>query len=452
MQLPAVNDTIVAVSTGWEPSALGIIRLSGPESFALVRQLGPRPARTSPHATECRLRIDAEHTLPARALWFPRPRSYTGQDLVEMHVPGCLPLLRMLCAQLIALGARRAGPGEFTARAYLNGKLDAAQVTGVLATLEGLSAAEARQAARLSGPARTERLKSALTRMIDLLAQVEAGIDFVDEDDVRFVTPAAVRTALDELGNLLDAALADVPTAGRVGRPHVALAGLPNAGKSSLFNALLGSERALVSPVLGTTRDVLTADLQLGTVTCVLQDCAGLGRSVSDLDTATHIAAQRAASQADLVLWVHAADVPWHHREAECCVALPPARRLLVVTKLDLCGAGDRPQPDVAFAGRAELSVVTGHGLDELRVMLADQVARLVAPPTESESRDELRHAREAVRRARVLVETSHEDVAAPELVALELREACERLRHTQPASLDEQVLERIYTRFCVGK
>lgn len=452
MQFPAVNDTIVAVSTGWEPSPLGIVRVSGPESFALAAELGARPARPGPHAADVRLAIDNGRTVAAAALWFPQPRSYTGQDLVELHLPGCLPLLRQVCARLMARGARRAGPGEFTARAYLNGKLDAAQVMGVLAALEGHSAAEARQTARLSGPVQTEHLNAALTGATDLLARIEAGIDFVDEEDVRFITAAEVRAALEELGHLLDSTLAGTPPAGRVGRPHVALAGLPNAGKSSLFNALLGSERALVSPVQGTTRDVLTADVQLGTVTCVLQDCAGLGKSADDLDRATHLAAERTASQADIVLWVHAADVPWNHRETERCAALPPACRLLVVTKTDLCGTRAPALTDLSFVARAQVSVVTGHGLRELRSMLAEQLAHLAMPPTESESRDEVAHAREAVRRARRLVETPREQITSPELVALELREACERLRHEQPAPLDEQVLERIYTRFCVGK
>jgi len=151
MQFPALDDTIVAVSTAWHASPLGIVRLSGPESFGWVGTLGvarPRDVASWPTWTAVHLKLGAGEPLPANALWFREPHSYTGQDVVELHTVGCLPLLRELCGRLIALGARRALPGEFTARAFLAGKLNGESVADVLALLHASEATTARDAAR----------------------------------------------------------------------------------------------------------------------------------------------------------------------------------------------------------------------------------------------------------------------------------------------------------------
>jgi tRNA modification GTPase len=446
-------DTIAAVASAWEPAPVGILRLSGPGSFAAAELLGlTPPAITRSVWTEGRLRLDADCALPATVYWFRAPHSYTGQDAVEVHTVGCLPLLRAASAKLIGGGARRALPGEFTARAFLEGKLSAHDVEAVLGLMQSQEQSGARAAQRLRHDSRQERVAGAAERITALLASIEAGIDFVDEEDVRLISSAEVAAALEGLTADLDAVDADAAFDPRAGKPHVALVGLPNAGKSTLFNALLGSERALVSPVLGTTRDVLSAEIDLDGVRAVIQDCGGLGGGTDELELATHLAAERAAEQADLVLWIHPADVAWDARAADACACVPADRRVLVRSKLDLAPDRAGEQPPASFAAVVDVSAATGLGLARLRTEIARRLSRTGGAMVAAGERTEARAAVAALRRARDLVATSSKELASPELVAIELREAREQLAECGAPPADEAVLERIFTQFCVGK
>jgi tRNA modification GTPase len=456
MPMPSTHDTIVAVSSGWLPEPVGIIRLSGPESFGLVDSVGVRPtcpaAAARPLWTLGRLRLEGGQALPVTAVWFRAPRSYTGQDVVELHTVGCLPLVRELAARLIELGARRALPGEFTARAFVNGRLTAAQVEGVLALMQAEHEAAVRQAARLARGLDRRVAEDVAEGILRLLAVVEAGIDFVEEDDVRLITAPEVVRELDAL--LAGLAAAGRPEAAdlRVGRPHVALVGLPNAGKSTLFNALVGYERALVSPVLGTTRDVLSAEADFGGVAVILQDCAGVGGSTDELELACHLASERAAQEADLVLWVHAADTAWDPRETVACAGIAPQRRLLVWTKADLTRARPASQAPVTFAEAAEVSATAGIGIRQLRELLVRHLGKLAALRGEASCGGEFRAAAAALRRARAMAVGSDDDLPSPELISLELRAAHGLLPAETHGTIDEQLLDRIFAAFCVGK
>ncbi|MCK4343478.1 MAG: 50S ribosome-binding GTPase [Phycisphaerae bacterium] len=452
MQAPLIDDSIVAVSSGWQSTPIGIIRLSGPNSFELLRRLGTTPAADRPAWTSARLRLDSDQTLPATVFWFSAPRSYTGQDVVEVHTVGCLPLLRELSARLIEMGARRALPGEFTARAFILGKLDARQVEGVLGLMQSEHEAVVRQAARLTR-GRQRRLADDLAeRSTGLLALIEAGIDFVEEEDIRFISPAEVVQELDTLLAELDRAALGSPDEPLAGQPHIALVGLPNAGKSTLFNSLLGTERALVSPVLGTTRDVLSAEIELGGHRALFQDCAGLGSSAADLEIATHLAAERTARQADLVLWIHAADAAWDDHETASCRQLSPERLLLVWSKVDL--AAQHPPDTIAatFEDIVEVSVKDDIGLSRLRALLTARLDRLARPGAISASGTDLLAVSEALRRARVIAAQQLSDMQSPELVALELRVACDLLASAKYRPIDEDILARVFSQFCVGK
>ena len=310
MRLPSTNDTIVAVSSGWAPSPVGIVRLSGPESHELVDAVVKwrKPLKPdSPRLFQACVAVDTRMTLPATILLFCGPHSYTGQDMVEIHTIGCLPALRSLCATLIEGGARRALPGDFTARACLGGRLAADQVEAVLSLINAENAADARAAARVSFGMRLRCADELMTRLKDLLALIEAGIDFVEEEDVSFISPSQVCRAIEEMQAILNEWQTTSDRTVQSGKPHVALAGLPNSGKSTLFNALLDRARAIVSPVIGTTRDVISADIDVG-VAIMLQDTAGLSSMCDDLEAATHLASENAAQQADRVLWVHDRD------------------------------------------------------------------------------------------------------------------------------------------------
>ncbi len=465
MTIPAAEDTIVAVSSDWQASPLGIIRLSGPKAFELAGKLGagqPPNQTVLPATTAVRLRLHGALSLPATAFWFRAPRSYTGQDLVELHTVGSLPLLRELCDRLIEFGARRALPGEFTARGLVSGRLAPAQVEGVLALMQAGEQADLRQAARLARGERNHAIGKALGRLTELLAQIEASIDFVDEEDIHPVTSAEVMRTLDEVRNELEQWCQPPAEELRRCRPHVAVAGLPGAGKSTLFNALVGFERALVSPVLGTTRDVLSAETQLGPIKVVLQDCAGLGGSSDELELASHLASEQAAQQADLILWVHPADRRWERLETSACSQIEPRRRILVISKIDQAPAGrslsfspadaGSAGPPLRFAGQVAVCALTGAGLDKLRALVAEQLSRRGTPAGDPSRGGELRAAISALDRARDWAARTEPYPSDPELIALELRTAYELLTERPATGLDEQLLEQILTQFCVGK
>ena len=453
MQLPALTDTIVAVSSGWQATPVGIVRLSGADSFGFASRLGlVPPAAGGAQWTEGRLELVRVGRVPVTAYWFPEPRSYTGQNVIELHTPGCLPILRELSAHLIELGARRALPGEFTARAYVAGRLGGQQVEAVLALMQRDQAGATRQAARLSNGVPRDSVAAIEEGITQLLALIEAGIDFVDEEDVRFVTAADVVGAIDRMLDSL--AIAENADTGvlRAGRPHVALAGLPNVGKSTLFNALVGHERAIVSPVLGTTRDVLSADVDLDRMAIVLQDCAGLGGSVDELELATHLAAERTAQQADLVLWVHPADARWSPREVDACERIPPHLRLLVCSKADLRGDDPAAAMPISFVETVQVSVLTGRGLTRLKQTLIRHLVQGSGQGGDVHRQGERRMAGAALRRARQIAAGSPISLRDPELVALELRAAHAALSTRGGQALDEELLARIFTQFCVGK
>lgn len=456
MHMPALDDTIIAVSSGWQADPLGIVRLSGDAAFDLLRRLGvmlpTADARPRAGWHEARLALTDELTLPATVYWFHTPHSYTGQDVGEVHTVGSLPALRELSARLIELGARRALPGEFTARAYLNGRLDASQVDGVFALINAENDASARQAARLthgSHPARFDALRDRLT---DLIARVEAGIDFVEEEDVRFITPAELHRCIDELVDPLAELGRPSPMLHRAGRPHVALVGLPNAGKSTLFNTLLGRQRAIVSPVLGTTRDVLSAEVQASGIRLVLQDCAGLGASADELESAAHLAAEQAADQADLVLWVHDCTGAWDPRETAVCRRIPQDRRVLVLSKRDQISQDWGDPVPIVFSATAQISSVSGAGLKHLRRIVAERLEMLAGGDGGVVAGEQIGAAVAALTRARDATSQSNRTLAMPEIVALELRRAWQALESIGCGPVVEDVLGRIFDRFCIGK
>ncbi|MBN2447906.1 MAG: 50S ribosome-binding GTPase, partial [Phycisphaerae bacterium] len=452
MQLPATNDTVVALSTSWESAPLGIIRLSGPDAFDLAAHLGATLPDRCPAVTSATLALSREIHVPADLFWFAAPRSYTGQNLVEIHTIGSLPLLRMVAGEVLRRGARRALPGEFTARAYLNRRLDASQVDAVLTLVNAANAGDARRAARTAAGTRQCLLSETTERLTDVLALIEAGIDFVEEEDIHFATSAEVHATISDVLDRIDDALPDRRAEQHGLGTHVALVGMPNAGKSTLFNTLLGYERAIVSPVLGTTRDVLSAELHLYDHALVLQDCAGLGRSPDEIELSAHVAAERAADEADVVLWVHDASRPWTPDECVACARVAGPRAILVLSKIDLPASRDTRPATLEFAAEVAVSAQCEQGVDDLRRRIVDLVASSATPEHAGLLDDRLSRAASALRRALALVEDVAEALSRPEIVALELREALAELRTLDSVGLPDDLLGRIFGRFCLGK
>lgn len=445
MILPVTSDTIIAAATAWQAAPLSILRLSGASACELAGGVleDPWPAGApAPAFVETRVRI-GEVRLPAVAYRFRAPRSYTGQDVVEIHTIGCLPLVRQLAEELIRRGARRALPGEFTARAFLNGKLGADQVDGVHALIRAVDAADARAAARRVRGADARRRQAVVESLRDLLARIEAGIDFVDEEDVRFVTGeeagAILRGAIEALG---DQSSVGNSRSAVSAHPRVVLAGRPNAGKSTLFNALVGSERVIVSPILGTTRDVVSADVEIDGRRMTLVDTAGVADDADPLGRAVQRASRASVETAELVIWVHAANEAWTADELSALSLVDAERRMVVESKCELPRASERPESLQALA----ISVARDVGLGDLRLALAARLARLIP------AREPLLEVAEALgglRRALALLPSL---AGCPELLSLEIRSVLAVLDDMSFFVSVDETLGRIFRRFCVGK
>jgi tRNA modification GTPase len=441
---PDLRDTIAALSSAPGPGARAVLRLSGPAAAALVVPFwnGPPllPPRRALHSGSLSL-AEVRAPLPADVYVWPAPRTYTGQEIIEIHTLSCAPLLDALTAQLLRAGARAARPGEFTLRAFLAGKFDLTRAEAVYGVVEASGRDELRQAlAQLAGGL-GRPMQALRDDLLNLLADVEAALDFADED-VRFVgaeeTLTRIAAGLAQL-TLLKRQLEQRSVSERPFR--AVLAGRPNAGKSSLFNALTGAS-ALVSPEPGTTRDYLVRRLEVGPGLSIdLVDTAGARATADSIEGQAQALGREQSERADLVLLcIEAGREPTPEETAWLRQTDPPVRA--VATKCDLS-----PAP----RNRTATSATTRAGLDDLRALLAERV-RARAQPALAPSLGRCRHHVEAcldrLRRAHALV--LFEDPA--ELLALELREALEQLGEMVGAVYTDDLLDRIFSRFCIGK
>ena len=452
------DDTIVALSSAAGPGARAIVRLSGPNARAVVGAVfsasgeGMATRRLTPGS----LRLSGVHSpLPATLYFFPAPNTYTGQDLAELHTVSSPPLVERLIADLLAAGARPAQPGEFTLRAFLAGKKDLPQAEAVLAVIEAGTDDQLTDAlAQLAGGV-TQPLNALRDDLLNLLADVEAALDFVDED-IEFVTKTAtlnrIAAGMARLTNLRRQ-LDDRTVSGRTFR--VALVGEPNAGKSSLFNALVGDDAAIVSPTAGTTRDYLTARLTLDGVEVELIDTAGWQAAADAIDAKAQQLGRAEAGRADLVLWcVPVTDPVDEARRAEFSRAGVDA--LLVRTKSDLGSAragraSDGTGSSLTRPARIDVSTLTPTGVAPLRAPLAEKAVAFARPPLAPSPSRCRHHVEAALERLRAAHRHAVFD-DPPELLALALRQALDQLGEMTGAIHTNDLLDRIFSRFCIGK
>ena len=450
---PHPDDTIVALSSAVGPGRRAVVRVTGPAALPVVRAVFPQAESESDDGRQivlgAGLLSDVHSRITADLYVWRAPRTYTGQDLVELHVVSSPPLVERLVADLLAAGARSAQPGEFTLRAFLAGKKDLTQAEAVLGVIEAGTDADLTQAlAQLAGGV-TQPLGRLRADLLDLLADVEAGLDFADED-IEFVSKAdllaRVGAALAHLTNLRRQ-LDDRGVSGRVVR--VVLTGEPNAGKSSLFNALAGDAAAIVSPHPGTTRDYLVAPLTLGSVPVELIDTAGWQSADDTIAEQAQQVGRAQLGRADVALWCVPRDQGVDPARWAWLRQTTGAEVVCVRTKCDDdLRAGTR---GAALADAIRTSAVVPGGVTELRVALADRVAALARPPL-APSLSRCRHHVEvglaALRRA-------HEHVREddpPELIALALREALGEIGAMAGVIYTNDLLDRIFSRFCIGK
>jgi len=464
-----LDDTIAALATAPGPAGLAVLRVSGGEALAVSDRVfrGHTPlARAAGHTLHHGWAVDAakhngddtEHRLDeVVAAVFRGPRSFTGEDTVEWSCHGgALPARRVLDA-LLAAGARLAGPGEFSLRAFLHGRIDLAQAEAIadLVHAETESAGDL-ALAQLSGTL-SRRLAALEERLLGCAAEVEARVDFAD--DVGGVEiPTHVRDAIAGVLDELEALLASAPwgRAVREGVP-IPIVGRPNAGKSSLFNALLGEERAIVASEPGTTRDRVSERIEIAGVPVTLSDTAGV-RDARDPVEAMGVERSLATLEgAAIVLWVVDGSQPFEPAGDPLPAQLAGRRVMVAMTKADLGRVADpmalSRAMNAAESSATHVSVVTGEGLVELRAALAAELGAgtpggLTSAIANPRHTDALTRARAALARA-----GDAADAGAPgEIVALELRDALAAIGEVSGRNASEEVLERIFARFCIGK
>lgn len=423
-------DTIYALSSGNPPAAIAIVRISGPAADSAVEGLAgrlPEPRRASMAVLRD---TDGGMLDQALVLRFPGPNSATGEDLAELHLHGGRSVVAAVLAALGRIdGLRPALPGEFTRRAFENGRIDLAEAEGLADLLMAETESQRRAALALAGGALSRLVEAWQSRILGLAAQLEAALDFADEDDVGEELPPGWAAELDALIGELSATLARPPIERLRDGVRVVIAGPPNAGKSSLLNVLAGREAAITSAIAGTTRDLVEAPTAIGGAPFLLVDTAGLRDSHDEIETIGVGRARQSLEAADLILWLgDPADCP--DRE----------RAILVRSKADLaprCSGAD-----------LHVSAVTGAGIDSLIALLTDRARALL--PREGE----------------VAINARHRDALAETLAALEearashdLILASESLRHAR-AALDrvtgragvEDMLDALFGTFCIGK
>ena len=462
------EDTIVAVATPPGSGGVGIVRLSGPAAVEIARgcfaasgkkALGQAPSHHMLHGWV----RDGQGRAVDEALGvlMRGPRSYTGEDVVEIHCHGNPLALRTVVELARKGGARLAGPGEFTMRAFLNGRVDLTRAEAVADVVRARSTL----ALQVSVNQLQGRLYGRIHAMREALAQVTAlvaaGIDFPEEDVVfahREDIAASLDGAAEELRDLLAGA-----RAGRITQEGLAVAivGRPNVGKSSLLNALLREGRAIVTDIPGTTRDTLEEMAEVGGLMVRLVDTAGIRESGDVVEREGIERARQAIARADLVLLVLEAQAPMAQGDAELLASLRPESTLVLLNKQDLPGAAryDRPggtPPHPALNGwrMLGLSAKTGQGVAELEAAIAGHAISAEHPPTEGAVLTNLRQ-EEAARAALQAVERARaalEEQLGEELLAIDLQGALDALGDIVGETTTDDLLERIFSQFCIGK
>ena len=451
-----MEDIIAAIATGKVPCAIGILRLSGSGCAALAGTLfTPDNGKPLTEAPNRKLILGTLHDRKGRvidqamAVYCRAPHSYTGEDTVELQCHGSPAMLASALEALLAAGARQAGPGEFTKRAFLHGQLDLTQAEAVIDLIDAESADAAANAAGQLGGALLRKIEPIYNDMTDLCSHFHAVLDYPDEDIDDFR-----RSELEETLNRSATALSALLATYEQGRHlkqgvKAVLLGRPNAGKSSLLNALAGYERVIVTEIAGTTRDTVEEPVRLGRVLLRLTDTAGIHETEDRIEAMGVARAEQAAKEAELAIFVCDSSTPLQEEDFRAMEAAKRApRHLAVLNKMD-CACQVRAE-DLPFETVLPLSAKTGENLDALKALLEQWFA--------GEARCDgslLTNARQfgALTRAANAVErASHSLHLTPDAVLTDVEEAMTALGEVIGRTVREDITNRIFERFCVGK
>ncbi len=447
-----VDDTIVAVASASGGSLRGIVRVSGPDTLATVAShfcadiaLAELPSAQRVQGT---LILGMPlGDIPCAAYVWPSQRSYTRQPTIELHTIGSPPLLEAIVRQLCAAGARLAQPGEFTMRAFLAGRLDLTQAEAVLGVIDATSQRDLNVALSQLAGGLAAPLHELREQLLNMLSHLEAGLDFVEED-IDFISRDELLRGIDEADAVLRTVQQQMKMRGEASdAPRVVLVGCPNAGKSSLLNALLAEDAAIVSEISGTTRDYVDRTVRFGNQNLVLVDTAGVEDTSNAVGIPSQAQSVTVSEQEIAKLTLLCIDVTrpineWEANELERADGSP---RLLVATKADA-------SQELDLSARAIFtSSVTGQGLDELRLAIVEALADDSCDAVTSTAlrcHESLRLAKVSIDQARIAASEG----LGEELVAGELRVVLAELGNVVGVVYTDDILDRIFSRFCIGK
>lgn len=447
--LTVSTDTIFALSSGQGRAGVAVIRISGPTAGeAVERMAAPLPKPRFAAFRKIAHPVTGEVFDEALVLWFPGPKSETGEDMAEFQVHGGRAVIQAVLAGLGSIdNCRLARPGEFARRALENGKLDLTGAEGLADLIDAETAAQRRQALRQAGGSLYRLYEGWRQRLIGAMAQLEAAIDFSDEPDVAAGTAQKARADVEGLARDIARHLDD-GNRGELLREgfHVVLAGPPNAGKSSLLNALARRDVAIVSEEAGTTRDVIEVRLELEGLPVIVSDTAGVREAAGKIEQEGIRRTLGKAREADLVLWLIDVTAPPAAVPPE--IAARSDRTLVIANKMDLLASGVlHPLP----AGAVGVSVLTGDGMDHLARRLTAFVRARIGE-SEAPVLTQARHRQQLERCAAALSSFLGAPLGEVELRAEDLRRAAQALGRLTGAVDVEDVLDQVFSRFCIGK
>jgi len=456
------DDTIAAISTPLGIGGIGIVRISGPQARAIAQRLfRPRRGRAALRSHQFYLgeilHPEEERVLDEVLLvWMGKPKTYTREDIVEIHCHSGILILQEILQAVLRCGARLAEPGEFTKRAFLNGRIDLTQAESVLDLIQAQTARSLELAHQQRSGRLAQEVQSLRESLLDLLAHLEAQIDF-PEEEIPELSPVALAQRIGLLRDRLDSWIQTFRE-GKVYREGIATAivGKPNVGKSSLLNALLRQDRAIVTPIPGTTRDVLEETVAIGGIPLRLMDTAGLRRAKDSIEAEGIRRTEECLRMADLILWVVDGSQPLGPEDLDILEKIRSKKTVVALNKNDLPAQVERDelQGRLPEAPVVSISALRGTGLEELRKTVRALVLNGKVEPSDTVLLTHLRH-KQALERCRDALMQALEAAArgfSIEFVALDIRQAIQALGEITGETTSAEVLERIFQQFCIGK